>query len=418
MISDMKKRCDLTAAIQFWFIEKQYEKYFNFGSDFANRYTCSTEMVLLTLATVQNNLRKCESFIGTMLDAKTGDFDVKHRFKRTAGNYFTAIGKTETQTELHLSGDIIQARDILGRNLPLVRNGETTILPNASIVFIVSKTPLKIVDVKMTTRKIVGNPGFENVSGDLMGGLKGLIVCDWQINNKDGGEILLDNDAYSGKYAIKLSSAAGKRVSISLEARALVPGKYNFSAWLKSTGEKPSTATFSMSDYIAKMYVSKKFTDVSAGKYTKYTAEFELKKCPEGAVKFYIGVTEGSILCDDVEIFKAPALNNDTTKNIKIENVNRQLNFNAGKKEIDLQNMISRIGGSQTIAGVTVNVSQYPVVLSGDNGWRGIAGKDISIPIPGYYSKIAFLVGAMHIPKMSLRYWERLTLHSKTAPAR
>ncbi len=399
MISDMKKRCDMTAAIQFWFIEKQYEKYFNFGSDFANRYTCSPEMVLLTLATVQNNLRKCESFTGTLPDAKIRDFDVKHSFRRTDGNYFTAIGKTDTQTELHLSGDIIRAEDILGRNIPLVRSGEKTILPKGNIVFIVSKTPLKIVDVKMTVATIVSNPGFENVSGDSMGGIKGLIICDWQINKKDGGEILPDNDAHSGKYAVKLSSSAGKRVSISLEARALVPGKYIFSAWLKSAGDKASTATFSMSDLIAKIYVSKKFAAVSAGKYTKYTAEFELKNRPEGVVKFYIGVTDGSILCDDVELFKAPPLNNDVTENIKIENVSRQLNFKADKKEIDLQNMISRIGGKQTIAGATVNVSQLPIVLSGNNGWNGITGKNINLPISGYYSKIAFLVGAMHIQK-------------------
>ena len=303
------KRPDLTAAIQFWFIERQFEHYFNFGlSFFSNNYTRSPEAVLLTLAAVQNNLRKCDSFIGTMPDAKIREFDVKHFFKRTDGNYFTAIGKTDTKSELQLSGDIIRAEDISGRELPVVRNGGTSVLPPASIVYIVSKTPLKVVEAKYKAKPLVANPGFEAVYGDSMGGLKSLIANEWKFNAKNG-EITLDPNARSGKYALKLSSSAGTTngVSASIETRDLAPGRYVISAWLKSGKDKPGNASFAMMDLDVKRYVSKDISGISAQQYTKYTAEFELKARPAGIVKFYIGAKpDNSILCDDVDLVKLP----------------------------------------------------------------------------------------------------------------
>lgn len=392
------KRCALTAAIQFWFIEKQFDKYFNFGApDFVSRYTKSPKMVLSTLAAVQNNLRKCDSYIGTMPDSKIRDFDVKHCFKRTDGNYFTAIGKTGVQTELRLSGDVISAEDLLGRKLRIVRSGTISILPAAFIVSIVSRTPLKIIDAKCISKDLVENPGFENVSGDSMGGVKGLIVRNWQLNSK-GGEIILDPDAHSGKYAIKISSNYSKRVSISIETRGLAIGRYVLSAWLKSGREQPGNAAFSMYDLVTQEYVMKKVTGIPSDKYTKYTAEFELKSRSKGVVKFYIGLSGGLILCDDVKLTKQPIMHLEMIKNVKINNHDSRLKIKSGKLEIDLQNMVSRVGGTQTIDGVMVKVSRTPVVLSGSSKWNGIAGKTLLIPLAGYFSKIAFLTGAMYVP--------------------
>lgn len=299
---------ELTAAIHFWFIEKKFERYFNFGVNFfTSRYTNSPEPVLLTLAAVQNHLRKCDSFIGTMPDAKIKDFDVKHSFKRTDGNYFTAIGKSDTKSDLQLSGDIISAEDIFGRELQITRSGAISILPQSSIVYIVSKTPLKIADAKYIAKGLVGNPGFEDIYGDAMGGLKGLIVNDWKLNAQ-GGEIILDTNAHSGRYALKLASSSGPKGALaSIETRDLAPGKYLISAWMKSGKDKPASASFAMLDINSKRYVSKKIPGVTPDKYTKYSAEFELKSRPEGIVKFYIGAEpDNSILCDDVDLIKLP----------------------------------------------------------------------------------------------------------------
>ena len=299
---------ELTAAIQFWFIEKQFERYFNFGLNFfSSRYTNSPEVVLLTLAAVQNHLRKCDSFIGTISDSKILEFDVKHSFKRTDGNYFTAIGKSDTKSDLQLSGDIISVEDIFGRELTITRNGTISILPQSSIVYIVSKTPLKIVDAKYIAKGLVGNPGFEDIYGDALGGLKGLVVSDWKLNAQ-GGEIILDNNARSGKYALKLTSSSGPKGALaSIETRDIVPGKYLISAWIKSGKDKPAGASFAMLDINSKRYVSKKIPGVSPDKYTKYSAEFELKSRPEGIVKFYVAAEpDSSILCDDVDLIKLP----------------------------------------------------------------------------------------------------------------
>jgi hypothetical protein len=173
-------------------------------------------------------------------------------------------------------------------------------------VYIVSKTPLKIVDAKYIAKGLVGNPGFENIYGDALGGLKGLVVSDWKLNAQ-GGEIILDNNAHSGKYALKLSSVGVKGASASIETRDLASGKYVLSAWLKSGKDKSGNASFAMLDINTKHYVSKKISGISTEKYTKYTVGFELKTRPDGIVKFYIGADpDCSILCDDVDLAKSP----------------------------------------------------------------------------------------------------------------
>ena len=305
-VSGLRKQAELTAAIHFWFIDKKFDKYFNFGTAFfSDRYSNSPEVMLQALAVVQNNLRKCDVYIGTLPDAKISDFDIRHSFKRTDGSYFTAIGKVGTPVELRLAGDIIRAEDLQGRELSITRNGGVFVIQPSAIVFIVSKTPLKIIDAKYEAKKLVENPGFEDVSGDSMGGLKSLVVSGWKFNVK-GGEIMVDKDARSGKYALKISADA-KGNSATIDFRDFAPGKYVLSAWLKSGKNKPATANFAMLEFNTRRYVSKKFSDISSEKYTKYTAEFELKVKPESGVKFYIGAEpDNSILCDDVDLVKLP----------------------------------------------------------------------------------------------------------------
>lgn len=405
-IEDPRKQAELTAAIQFWFVEKGFEKYFNFGTYvFTNRHTRSPEPLLQTLAAVQNQLRKCDTFLGALPEAAVRDFDVKHSFKRTDGAYFTAIGKVDAKTILRLSGEVISAEDMFGRELKITRDGSSTTLPPADIALIVSKTPLKVSSAKYQTKAPCLNPGFEDISGDSTGGLKGLIVNNWTFRATTydkGGEILPDQRARTGKYALKISASGQGRVYAFFETLGLAAGKYTFSAWLKSADGKPATAYFSMFDTVGKSIEIRKIAGVATAEYIKYTAEFELKKRPEGNVMFIIGTgldkEHGSILCDDVELAKQPMMRPELTENVKISNPDGQLLFKSGKLEADLQNMIARVGGSQTIGGVTVEVSRSPVVLSGSGEWKGTAGRTFRIPLAGYYSKIALLVGAMYVP--------------------
>ncbi len=404
-IDDPRKQAELTAAIQFWFIEKGFDKYFNFGTYvFTNRHTRSPEPLFQALAAVQNQLRKCDAFTGTLPDAAVRDFDVKHAFRRTDGNYFTAIGKVDARTILRLSGDIIHAEDMFGRELKVARDGGASVLPPADIALIVSRTPLKVLVAKYQIKAPCLNPGFEDISGDSTGGLKGLVVNNWTFRATTydkAGEILPDRRARTGKYALKISASGQGRVYAFFETLGLAAGKYTFSAWLKSADGKPATAYFSMFDTVGKSIETRKIAGVSTSEYAKYTVEFELKKRPEGNVMFIIGTgldkEQCSILCDDVELAKQPVMRPDLTVNVGIDNPNGQLVFKSGMQEADLQNMVSRLGGAQTIGGVTVEVSRTPAVLSGGE-WSGTAGRTFRIPLAGYYSKIAFLVGAMFVP--------------------
>lgn len=404
-ISDVKKQCELTAAIQFWFVDKKFEKYFNFGlSTFINRYSNSPEPVLQVLAVIQSQLRKCDAYIGTLPDSKVRDFDIRHSFKRTDGNYFTAIGKVDAESVLHLGGEIISAEDMFGTGLKLTRGGNITILPATSVAYIVSKTPLRVVEAKCKVKGFCLNPGFEDFTGDNIAGLKGCIPNNWTFRATSfdkGGEIILDQRARTGKYALKISASGQGRVYAFFETLGLPAGKYKLSAWLKSADGKPATAYFSMFDVVGKNIQNSKIPNVSNAEYTKYSAEFELKKRPEGQVMFIIGVgldkEQGAILCDDVELVKQPLMRQDLVQNVKVGSPDGQLIFKSGRNEVNLQNMVSRVGGAQIIDGVEIDVSRTPAVLSGGE-WSGTAGKTFNIPLPGYFSRIAFLVGAMYVP--------------------
>lgn len=405
-ISDPGKQCELTSAIQFWFVEKKFDKYFNFSTaTFTNIHTRSPDALLQILAVVQNNLRKSDEFAGILPDAAVRDFDIKHSFKRTDGNYFTAIGKVDAKTVLRLSGDIITAQDMFGRELKITRDGVTSVLPSTAIAYLVSTTPLRVIEAKSQIKSPCLNPGFEDISGDTTGGLKSVSATNWVLRAKNydkGGEIILDERARTGKYALRISASGQGRVYVFFETLGLAPGKYNFSVWLKSANDKTATAYCSMFIPLAKELKTVKFANISPGQYTKYTAEYEIKKRPEGNVMFIIGTgmdkEQCSILCDDVELKKQPLLRPESTQNINTDNPGGLLNPKSGKREINLQNMIFRIGGTQNIDGVNVEVSRKPVILSGSSEWSGITGKTYRISLTGYFTRIAFLVGAMYVP--------------------
>lgn len=404
-ISDPRKQCELTAAIQLWFIEKGFDKFINFNLGFTNRFTRSPEAALQTLAVIQNQLRKCEEFNGVLPDGTVREFDIKHSFKRADGSYFTAIGKIDAKTTLKLSGDVISAQDMLGRELKITRAGDTATLSPTAIAYIVSKTPVKVVEAQSQIKSPCLNPGFEDFTGDNMGGLKGCIPNNWVLREKTydkGGEIILDERARSGKYALKISASGQGRVYAFFETLGLASGKYTLSAWMKSANGKPAVANFSMFDVVGKDVQTKKIATVSDSVYTRYTAEFELKKRPEGPVMFIVGTgmdkEQSSILCDDVELVKQPLLRMDAVENIKIDHQRSEQKFKSGDKVIELEAMIDRVGGTQNIDGMMLEISRNPVVLSTSSEWSGITARTFRKLISGSFTKMAFLVCSMYVP--------------------
>jgi hypothetical protein len=354
-VSDIRKRCELTAAIHFWFIEEQFEKYFNFGDTvFAGWHTRSPEAILQVLAVLQNQLRKCEEYRGTLPDTSVRELDVKHAFKRTDGLYFTAVGKLGEDIRLHLAGEVIRAEDLLGCSLAITRTDGIAVLPRVSFAYVVSEEPLRVVRAERQARRLCLNPGFEEISGDIgMGGLETAVIHDWEMR-AEGGDIRLDDkNARTGNYALRLTATGKGRVHAFFDTMKLPAGKYEMSAWLKSGDDRPAAAHFSFHDRVARRYEAKKIAGIPVGEYVRYTAEFEFPLPPEGSVIFSVGTggddEGGSVLCDDVELVRLPQFQPESVRGVKAVSPAGTRIVRAEGKVVDLQPMLTAFGETQAI---------------------------------------------------------------------
>ncbi|MDZ4197760.1 MAG: hypothetical protein U1E27_00580, partial [Kiritimatiellia bacterium] len=360
-VSDIRKRCELTAAIHFWFIEEKFEKYFNFGETvFANRHTRSPEAILQVLAVLQNQLRKSEEYRGALPDTSVRDFDVKHAFQRTDGLSFTALGKLGEDIRLHLAGGVIRAEDLFGRALEITRTDDVVVLPRVSFAYVVSEQPLRVVRVERQARRLCLNPGFEEISGDIgMGGLETAVIHNWE-RRAELGDIRLDTNARSGNYALRLTATGKGRVHAFFDTMKLPAGKYELSAWLKSGTDKPGTASFSFHDRVPRRREEKRFAGIPAEEYVRYAAEFEFEKQAEGSVIFSIGTGDrkesGSILCDDVELIRLPLFRPEVTRIVPVTSSAGTRVIRAEGKTIDFHPLRTALGEKPTIQGMEVAI--------------------------------------------------------------
>ncbi|MDZ4199691.1 MAG: endo-1,4-beta-xylanase, partial [Kiritimatiellia bacterium] len=365
-ITDARKRCELTAAIQFWFIEEAFEKYFNFGDDFfANRFTRSPEAVLQTLAVAQSHLRKCEEYLGLLTDLPVRDFDLKHSFRRTDGFHLTALGQLGEEVRFHLAGKIIRAEDIFGRELSITPNGDLSVLPPVSIAFVISEAPLRVVRAERRPRKLCMNPGFEEVSGDItMGGLESAVIHNWEMR-AEGGDIRLDPDARTGNYALKITATGKGRVHAFFDTMQLPAGKYELSAWIKSASGRPGSAFFSMHDRTSRRFEQTKLEGISPNEYVRHSVEFDLQKA-EGSVIFSVGTgannETGSVLFDDITMIRVPLFRPEAMKVFQGNSPAGLRVVRNRDKEIDWGPMLKALGDSTTIQGMEVGISPAPVI--------------------------------------------------------
>ena len=403
-IADRKKQSLLTAAMFFWFIEFGFEKYFNFGEDFFfSYYTLSPNPVLSTLAAMQNQLRKCSEFTGLIDDPKVKYFDLKHRFRRTDGTWFTALGQASSPRRWQLGGEIVSITDVYGRDVKFIRQGDICRPDGAQeMIFAVSRQPVKVIAAEAVAAELCPNGGFEEISGDIaMGGLGNAIVANWQFRARDfdpQGNISLVKGGHSGDYALSISSSGKGRVYAFFEQQINEPGSYEFSVWLKNPGTAPVEAYLAVFDRTGNIYKNYPLGQIKAGGFKHYLTTTDFPRPPAGNVAFIVGLEKpGTIIVDDVSLRPQSSVPVAGTRSLPVKNREDKRTFSRGDTSVGLDDMIKKVQAETVIKGITFRRADYPAMLSTAD-WRGTSGSSLRLPVGGRSAGIAFLLTAMYVP--------------------
>jgi hypothetical protein len=213
----------------------------------------------------------------------------------------------------------------------------------------------------------------------------------------------LDPDAHSGSYALKIRGAASERVQAFFDTIKLPAGRYAFSAWMKSATDQPATACLAFHDRAAKRFELKKVAGISPQAYARYTVEFDFPASPEGSTIFSLGTDAShagmAILFDDVDLVRLPLFRPEATRAISIVSPAGLRSVTAPGKAVDWAPLLAAFGAQASIQGMDVAISSAPVFLSSGADWSGTDGRTFRIPIRGRFSRLALLVGAMHVPE-------------------
>lgn len=403
-IADRKKQGLLTAAMFFWFIDKGFEKYFSFGEDFFfSHYTRGPNPVVATLAAMQNNLRKCAAYTGTLTDSKLKYYDLKHAFRRTDGRYFTALGKVGAPVALELAGDIRTVEDAFGRPVPFTRQGDRVTTTPTELLFVVSGKPLQVLAERSVVGNLCPNGGFEEISGDIaMGGLGNAIVSGWQFREKtydSAGTIRLVKTAHSGSYALELTSSGKGRVYAFFEQRINEPGNYELSVWMANPGKVPVEAYLAVFDRTSNDYRRFPVGPITPGGFRLYRMPVNFAKPSTGNVAFIVGLDQaGTIVCDDAVLAPRQAEPLAGTRVLPVKNRIEKRTFSRGKATVSVDDMVKHLGDGVTVSRIPFKNGGYPVMLSAAP-WSNSSGSSFRVAVDGQCARLALLLTAMYVPE-------------------
>lgn len=239
-------RMFLAPAINFWFIDKGFERYFTFGFEEIqfNRYTFSPRIDHFVNVVFQNHLRKADRYLGLQAMGKASDdFSVRHRFQRTDGKYLTVLGTEKSKYELAFNQPLEQASDLYGQPVKdESEGGNASRIAFRQIVYLVSRQPLVVTQAKeLDGPPLLVNGSFEQLIGDLpVGGLASCKPANWVYRDTaydPKGRVELTTSAIDGKYAMLVRSspelAASRGVYLFQDSKPSKTGTYRLTAMMK-----------------------------------------------------------------------------------------------------------------------------------------------------------------------------------------
>lgn len=402
VINDPARRSYLTAAINLWFLELGFDKYFSFGwgrDTLSDEHTNSPEPSLQAFAVSQYFLDRCDARRGVVKGLPEGEFDVNCELVRRDGNILSAVGSSAGSYTVEFQGKILEARDTMGRRIDCSGNRFRT---GGEICYLVSPEPLEIVSATLDAAgELLSNTGFEDLVGDALTGIERCTFASWitRVNFDPGAKISIRPEGGSGRYAAELRTTGKGRVYLFEYIKPPATGAYRVTAHFKnlSGNAKPYISVFDTSPG-AKLLLRKDYPTPPADRFEKLTFDFTLDKLPADNLAVIFGVDGGSgaVLLDDVGMVRhvPQKLDDENAVFVPLPEPDGKTVLSAGTDIIDLDTARALGRGRKVFGG-------YPFELGG--GWLAAAGTRWSNPaaaetpaVRGRCRSIVLLLAAMY----------------------
>jgi hypothetical protein len=225
------------------FLSNGFDKYFTMGqpseNTFVNRFTLSPTEVFQTTAVLQNEIRKVDAYVGSYSDfPKESLLPVKHYMLRTDGNYLSVLSANSQPMNVLIgnANQILRVVDTYGNDVPVQADGSVF---RKNTLFIVSSEPLQIAGIDGDEAPLIRNGGFEQLSGDTMGGAGAVTADNWHMIEGIYGTNAYVNktSSHEGTKAMAFDSTGvpSGRVFMSQSFAVEEPGRYMLSAYIRKT---------------------------------------------------------------------------------------------------------------------------------------------------------------------------------------
>lgn len=316
-VSNESNRLFLTVEIYLSFLEKKFERFYQFGYEpFAfNRNTFSPTIDTYVSAVFQAHMRKGTRHISKYDFPRSAEFAIRDQILRTDGKTLSIIGQEQAENRIKINGSIESAVDIYGDPVAFTVAGNQTELDVKNVTYIVSATPLQISDaVFIRAAKLLLNEGFEDISGDIAtGGLSVGRPLNWFLRDTTydpAGKIIPTTDSLNGHYGMSITASgtgtsSDKNVYMFQDVKIIQAGAYRFSVYARRpNGAETVVPYLSVFDRDKNTFPSLEFTQVPAGGgFIKITMDvtFDAPRTLPVALIFGVLRGVGTLLVDDAE---------------------------------------------------------------------------------------------------------------------
>lgn len=401
ILKDRSRVRYLVSAINFWFLQERFEKFFTFGwNEYLNdERTHSLTLSLHIFGVCQQFLRICSGYAGTHPGLPADDFDVRHVLRRTDGGYLTAVGSSVGSYALEIANRDAAVYNESGRKVSL-KNG--TLETGDRLHYVLTEEPLKIVSRKLLkSGQLIANRDFEEISGDAMGGIEHCDPAGWIIRTKfdPAAKVTINTKDGNGKYALNLTTSGKGRVYVFQYLKITAPGTYRITAHFKtlSGAAKPFLYAYGTAPE-DRCCIRKDFAVPSSEKFEKVSMEVFLPRVPEKPLAVIFGVDRaaGTAVLDDVEMLRLENLRVEEGNAIRIPLSGTPFSavWTEARREIPFPLMKNAVG-RKAVAGIPF-ASGNELFAVGGTDWNGvprIAGVEFA---PCLFKRLFLLGNAMY----------------------
>lgn len=298
------------------FLKAGYDKFYHFGmfgqeNVFITAATLSPTQAYLSSAVLQANLRKCDSYDGSYTEFKNSALlGINTKFTRTDGKILSVFGTAKNTIEISVKGNITSCCDMYGREIDIIKDGDTATIQAEEIVYIVSDGSIQITDVDIiSSGPIIKNGGFEELDGDVAAvGLNNCTPTNWTYRKFNSGAISLSSSGkYEGKYGLWFrTTSEGDKAYVFQNIDFEIGGTYEFRVRMrknKDAGElKPYMFFFDRDNN--KTYNT--YFTLESNSFEYETARFTVVGPTEQSAAVGVGIFSGygEIYIDDISVVR------------------------------------------------------------------------------------------------------------------